>query len=365
MDTDSLSPWLTLCRAPGIGSATIHRLLAHFPDLDSALSAPSAALRRAGLSDPQRAALKAVDSAAIARDLAWLAQPDCHLITSSDPRFPSRLADIANPPAMLFVQGDPDLLSLPQVAVVGARSPSPQGVANAEAFAAELARAGFVITSGLALGIDGAAHRGALAAGYTLAVCGTGLDRVYPARHRDLAHRMLAQGSTLVSEYPLGVGALAENFPRRNRIISGLALGVLVVEAARESGSLITARYALEQGREVFAIPGSIHNPMARGCHALIRQGGKLVETVNDLFEELGPVLGMQRASLKQTPELEPETAHSDPVLAVIDDTPVTLDQLVSRLDWPAERLLVALTTLELEGRVAQLPGGRYQRVHR
>lgn len=266
---------------------------------------------------------------------------------------------------MLFVQGDPDLLSLPQVAVVGARSPSPQGVANAEAFAAELARAGFVITSGLALGIDGAAHRGALAAGYTLAVCGTGLDRVYPARHRDLAHRMLAQGSTLVSEYPLGVGALAENFPRRNRIISGLALGVLVVEAARESGSLITARYALEQGREVFAIPGSIHNPMARGCHALIRQGGKLVETVNDLFEELGPVLGMQRASLKQTPELEPETAHSDPVLAVIDDTPVTLDQLVSRLDWPAERLLVALTTLELEGRVAQLPGGRYQRVHR
>lgn len=269
---------------------------------------------------------------------------------------------------MLFVQGDPEVLAMPQIAIVGARNASPQGLENAQAFAAELARGGFIVTSGLALGIDGAAHRGALSAGYTIAVCGTGLDRVYPARHRNLAHQIVDGGGALVSEYPCGVAALAENFPRRNRIISGLTLGVLVVEAARESGSLITARYALEQGREVFAIPGSIHNPMARGCHALIRQGAKLVETVQDLFEELAPALGTQRANDKRQVNGAGSKAAEVTdvgVLGALNDAPQTVDQLADRVGQPVGELQVVLTTLELQGQVAMTADGRYQRLRR
>jgi DNA processing protein len=354
---------LLLCRAPGIGSATVRRLLDEFPDVEAVLSASPAALRAAGLGSRQIDALRKPDEAAIATDLQWLTQDNCHLLTCTDPAFPSRLQQIPQAPALLFVQGDPEVLSMPQLAIVGARNASPQGLENAEAFAAELARGGFIVTSGLALGIDGAAHRGAMTTGYTIAVCGTGLDRVYPARHRALAHQIVDGGGALVSEYPCGVAALAENFPRRNRIISGLTLGVLVVEAARESGSLITARYALEQGREVFAIPGSIHNPMARGCHALIRQGAKLVETVQDLFEELAPALGTQRATDNR--QVNRSDPADDGVLGALDDAPQTADQLAHRVGRPVGELQVALTTLELQGQVAMTADGRYQRLRR
>ncbi len=359
---------MLLCRAPGIGSASVRRLLEEFPDAESVVASSAAALRAAGLSAAQIDALRKPDEAALAADLQWLEQDRCQLISCTDPAFPQRLQEVPQAPAMLFVQGDTDVLSMPQIAIVGARNASPQGLENAQAFAAELARGGFIVTSGLALGIDGAAHRGALSAGYTIAICGTGLDRVYPARHRALAHQIVDGGGALVSEYPCGVAALAENFPRRNRIISGLTLGVLVVEAARESGSLITARYALEQGREVFAIPGSIHNPMARGCHALIRQGAKLVETVQDLFEELAPALGTQRASDKgrvSQAGTEAVDGAGDGVLGALDDAPQTVDQLADRVGQAVGELQVVLTTLELQGQVAMTADGRYQRLRR
>jgi DNA processing protein len=250
--------------------------------------------------------------------------------------------------------------------MVGARSASAQGLENAQAFAAELARCGLTITSGLALGIDAAAHRGALAAdGFTVAVCGNGLDRVYPARNKELAHAIAARG-LLISEFPTGTPPQAEHFPRRNRIISGLALGVLVVEAARESGSLITARLAGEQGREVFAIPGSIHNPLARGCHALIREGAKLVETVEDIFSELGPLLPAARAAAAPdgaaaTPQ-DPVQAR---VLAALGFETLAMDHLVGRLGLPVEQIGAALLALELEGLVAAGPGDTFTRLQR
>ncbi len=356
---------MVLSRAPGIGSVAVQRLLQRFSTAAHAVSAGAAAWRAAGLSEAQIHALQHPDEAAIARDLDWLALPGRAALTLADDRYPAALREIAQPPSLLFVHGDADWLNLPQLAIVGSRHASPQGLDNAQAFAAELARRGLAITSGLALGIDGAAHRGALAAGGgTVAVCGTGLDRVYPARHKALAHD-IAAGGVLVSEFPTGVGPLAENFPRRNRIISGLSLGVLVVEAARESGSLITARLALEQGREVFAIPGSIHNPMARGCHALIRQGAKLVETVDDLLEELGPVLGLRRArsaAPSPAPAAAPEDAVERAVLQALGDDAVAVDVLAARTCQPLPQLQVALTRLELSGRVAAAPGGRYQR---
>ncbi len=372
MDAQSLRPWLILCRAPGIGSATVRKLLITFADPASIVAAQPSALRRAGLSEAQIQALQRVDDAALERDLQWLAQPACHALTLADPRYPVRLREIAQAPPLLFVQGDLDWLDAPQLAVVGSRHASPQGLENAQAFAAELARRGLTITSGLALGIDGAAHTGALAGGGgTVAVCGTGLDRVYPARHKALAHQIIGSGA-LVSEFPVGVGAAAENFPRRNRLISGLALGVLVVEAARESGSLITARLALEQGREVFAIPGSIHNPLARGCHSLIRQGAKLVETVDDVLVELAPLLGMRRALIETSPASAATDASTDAlsdgqakVLQALGDELLGVDQLAARLEQPISSLQAALTQLELDGWIAVAAGGRYQRLAR
>ncbi|HEY1077680.1 MAG TPA: DNA-processing protein DprA [Fontimonas sp.] len=372
MDAQSLRPWLILCRAPGIGGATVRKLLNTFADPASIVAAQPSALRRAGLSEAQIQALQRIDDTAIAADLQWLAQPDCHALTLADPRYPARLRDIAQPPPLLFVQGDPDWIQAPQLAIVGSRHASPQGLENAQAFAAELARRGLTITSGLALGIDGAAHTGALAGGGgTVAVCGTGLDRVYPARHKALAHQIIGSGA-LLSEFPVGVGAAAENFPRRNRIISGLALGVLVVEAARESGSLITARLALEQGREVFAIPGSIHNPLARGCHSLIRQGAKLVETVDDILVELAPLLGMRRALIEATPAQGADAPRADALsdgqsqlLQALGDELLSVDQLAARLDQPISSLQAALTQLELAGWIAVAAGGRYQRLAR
>lgn len=302
---------------------------------------------------------------------SWLAQPGHHLVTRDDPLYPPRLRQIERAPPALFVLGDPELLRLPQIAIVGSRNPTPSGQENAEAFAASLARAGLIVTSGLALGIDAAAHQGALSAnGLTIAVCGTGLDRVYPARNRALAHEIARHGA-LVSEFPPGMPALAGNFPRRNRLISGLSLGVLVVEAALQSGSLITARLAGAQGREVFAIPGSIHSPLARGCHRLLREGAKLVESAQDILEEIGPLLnhdqpGMEITGAGRTPDEASPRGQDDPeygrLLQAIGFGPARIDQLVERTGLTAEALASMLLILELRGEVALVPGGAYQR---
>ncbi|MDR3417634.1 MAG: DNA-processing protein DprA [Nevskia sp.] len=372
MTAGELRPWLALLRVPGLGPARGRRLLERFGSPAAAFDAGAAAWRGAGLDDAFCQALAEPDWAGVDLDLGWLEQSAASapraLITRDDPRYPPQLAEISAAPLALFVHGDPELLRLPQLAVVGARSASAQGAENAQAFAAELARRGLTVTSGLALGIDAAAHRGALAAdGFTLAVCGNGLDRVYPARNRELAHAIAARG-LLVSEFPTGVAPLPEHFPRRNRIISGLSLGVLVVEAARESGSLITARLAAEQGREVFAIPGSIHNPLARGCHALIREGAKLVETVDDILAELAPLLPAARAAASPARPPAPEPADGgDPdrqrVLQALGFETLSLDHLVSRLGLPVERISAALLRLELDGLVAAGPGDTFTRL--
>lgn len=304
----------------------------------------------------------------MARDLAWLEQPGHHLLDWSDPRYPPLLRQIARPPPLLFVHGDPACLCQPQLAIVGARHPTPAGRDTAQRFAAHLAGCGLIITSGLALGIDAAAHQGALSdvsSGQTIAVMGCSLDQVYPARHRELARAIAARGA-LVSELPIGTPPLAENFPRRNRLISGLALGVLVVEAAAQSGSLITARLAVEQGREVFAIPGSIHNPLAKGCHALIRQGAKLAETAADILEELGALAAAaaQPALVEPAPIPTPTLSEDyQRLLVAMGDAPVSVDALADRCGLTAEALSSMLLILELEGRVAAMPGGLYERL--
>lgn len=368
-----LRGWLALQRVDGLGPAGARRLLERWGAPEAVLAAGTSAWRAAGLADALCESLARPDWAGVEQDLAWLegaAAAPRAVITCRDPRYPPLLGQIAQAPLLLFTLGDPDLLRLPQLAMVGARSASAQGLENAQAFAAELARRGLSITSGLALGIDAAAHRGALAAGgYTIAVCGNGLDRVYPARNRELAHAIAAAG-LLVSEFPIGVAPLREHFPRRNRIISGLALGTLVVEAARESGSLITARLAGEQGREVFAIPGSIHNPLARGCHALIREGAKLVETVDDILAELAAQLPAARAAMAPgTKPAKDEAAARDPdqarVLEALGFETLGLDQLVGCLGLPVERISAALLGLELDGLVTAGPGDSFTRLQR
>jgi DNA processing protein len=360
----SLRHWLALIRAPGIGPATGLRLLERFGDPQALFGAGAEAWTAAGVPLALQAGLHRPDQAGVEQDLRWLGQDGCHLIPWSDERYPPLLREVAQAPIALFCRGDPAVLAQRQLAIVGARSATRQGAEIAEAFAAELTRCGLVITSGLALGIDGAAHRGALAAGgATVAVCATGLDRIFPARHRELAHE-IAQRGALVSEFPTGTPPLAENFPRRNRIISGLSLGVLVVEAAPRSGSLITARLANEQGREVFAIPGSIHSPMSRGPHALIRQGAKLTESVPDILEELAAQLGEHfeqpaRDEVLRT-ELDPQRQR---VLDAVGFEPTAFDHLVERLEMPVDALSAALLTLELDGRIATAAGGAYQRL--
>lgn len=361
MNPPDLQSWLTLLRAPGVGGVTLARLIAAFGSAEAVLGASATALRPLGLADETLQFFARGDPEGVALDLAWLDRPGRGLLTLEDSRYPQRLREIPSAPAALFYQGDPELLALPQLAIVGARTATPQGLENARAFAAELARRGLCITSGLALGIDGAAHRGALeGGGMTIAVCATGLDRVYPARHRELAHDIVREG-LMVSEFPIGVQALAEHFPRRNRIISGLSMGVLVVEAAPESGSLITARYANEQGREVFAIPGSIHNPLARGCHRLIRQGAKLVESVDDILEEIAPQLRQRRVEMAEA--APPEDPAQARVLEALGTDPRSFDQLQAGSGLDAAALSEALLALELSGEVAAAAGGAYQRL--
>jgi DNA processing protein len=294
-------------------------------------------------------------------DLAWLAEaPDRHALFLDQPGYPPLLAQIPDPPLVLLVEGRPELLRLPQVAVVGSRNASPSGREIALAMAAALADCGLVVTSGLAEGVDGAAHRGALRGGPTIAVLGTGPDRIYPRQHADLAQQIREHGA-LVSEQPVGTPPHGFNFPRRNRIISGLSLGVLVVEAGPQSGSLITARQAAEQGREVFAVPGGIHNPLARGCHALIREGAKLVESVNDILEELPP--WTQLGLAPPTPvAARPADPGDNSLLAHIGDNPVSIDQLVARTGLTVAEVSTMLLTLQLDGLVTALPGGLFGR---
>jgi DNA processing protein len=309
-------------------------------------------------------ALGETDAAGIARDLEWLEGPGRTLLTADDPRYPVQLAAVPRMPAALFVRGDPALLARPQVAIVGSRSATAAGREAAFSFAARLAAHGFAVTSGLATGIDAAAHRGALAAGgVTIAVCGTGLDRVYPSEHARLADQIAATGA-LVSEFPTGTPPVPHNFPRRNRMMSGLSRGVLVVEAAARSGSLITARLAGEQGREVMAVPGSIHNPLARGCHRLIKEGAALVESVDDVLAALGASRLESASGARESAGIPQGELDSDVemLLNALGFGPTDLDRLVERTGMSARSVLSKLQLLELEGRVEILAGGRYSR---
>ena len=363
---DTLTDWLTLCHAPGAGAVTIQRLRETFSTPAAALKASNGELLRLGLKQATIDALRKPEERLITRELEWCEADNNHIITCRDPAYPVLLAQLPDPPPLLYIHGDVNLLSEPQLAMVGSRNPSSSGRQTAVDFARHLASAGLVITSGLALGIDAASHQGALDANApTIAVMGTGLDRVYPARHRDLARRIAEQGS-LVSEFPLGTSPQPGNFPQRNRIISGLSLGTLVVEAAIRSGSLISARYALEQGREVFAIPGSIHNPLARGCHHLIREGAKLVETAQDVIDELGSLA----AACSTLPGVVEETTRPQQLgeeylqlLDSIDFDPTSIDQLVERSGLTPAEVSSMLLQLELSGHIASNPGGRYSRL--
>lgn len=363
----ALRCWLTLHRVPGVGTHTLATLLRHFGTIEAVFAASRAQLlsalgHRSTLVDH---ILGGADAEMLAQHLAWLEQPGHHVLTCLEPEYPRLLSEIAYPPLLLFVLGDKRLLSRAQLAVVGTRNPTPAGVDTAQAFAGALAQAGLVVTSGLALGIDGAAHRGALdAGGQTIAVMGTGVDCVYPARHRSLAQRITQHGA-IVSEFPLATPPKAENFPRRNRIISGLSVGTLVVEAALRSGSLITARYAIEQGREVFTIPGSIHSPLARGCHALIREGAKLVETARDIIEELGALASLtdQEASADEHPSVPTADPRLLTLLEHIGHDPVSVDTLVERSGLTPHSISSMLVEMELLGVVAACAGGRFMRV--
>ncbi|MBK1671724.1 DNA-protecting protein DprA [Ectothiorhodospira shaposhnikovii] len=368
MEPSALAPWLHLWHAPGVGPVTFTRLLQAHATPQGVLAAGRTAWQQAGLSPEAMAFLEQDTPPGIQADLDWVCRDGHHILTLEDPRYPPRLKNTPAPPPVLYVVGDPQVLSWPMLAVVGSRHPTPGGRETAAAFSAHLARRGLVIASGLAKGIDAAAHEGTLAAqGLTVAVTGTGPDRIYPAAHRALAHRIVAEGA-MVTELPTGTPVTPQNFPRRNRILAGLAVGTLVVEAATRSGSLITARLAAEQGREVFAIPGSIHNPLARGCHRLIREGAKLVETADDILEELGDLLPPHaRQSRLMEPPAAPDQDMPDEdhvrLLEAMGYDPVSVDQLVARTTLTVGAVSSMLLLMELRGQVASLSGGRYVRL--
>ena len=379
MDPQELQAWLRLTLTPGVGNATARKLLAAFGSAPAVFAQSRTTLRQLG-SDKLASAL-ATEPPALAAQLQttldWLqAGDDRRIATLGDAAYPSALLDTEDPPLMLYMLGTlaSRAQAAPQIianslAIVGSRNPTPQGESNARQFARAFGSAGLCVVSGLALGIDGAAHDGAmLGGGDTIAVVGTGLDRVYPKKHLALAHRIARQGM-LISEFPLGTPPLTSNFPKRNRIISGLSRGTLVVEAALQSGSLITARLAVEQGKEVFAIPGSIHSPQSRGCHALIKQGAKLVEVAQDVLEELHfPAAGATGALSGEPPQTASgadaaDSASDDPLLAAMGFDAVNLDALQARCGLDTAQLQAQLLTLELDGEVARLPGGLFQRM--
>lgn len=392
MERDELGGWLRLTLTPGVGNETSRKLLAAFGSPESIFRQPFAALGHV-VSRAQATSLQLVPvglQKLLDITCTWLESADNHrLVMLGDSNYPSALLNIEDPPLMLYLLTAGQALRddffsqgvLKSVAIVGSRTPTPQGLATAQQFGRALSEAGMTVVSGMALGIDGAAHQGAIEGAAnsvlenhlaTIAVVGTGLDRVYPSSHRALAHA-IAQNGVIVSEYPLGTPPLPDNFPKRNRIISGLSQGTLVVEAALKSGSLITARMASEQGREVFAIPGSIHSGKSRGCHALIRQGAKLVETVEDILEELSP----QYESLARTTcvktnaglantdvvRFSDDLDENDALVQALGFDPVSLDALQARTGLDTPSLQAQLMTLELDGRLARLPGGLFQRI--
>jgi DNA processing protein len=374
--TESLKNWLTLRHTTGVGPRTFHALLDAFGSVDIALDANASQLSQLGIKSSVITALTNRERPDIQADLDWLTQTNNHIITLQDERYPAQLKTLSDAPPLLYVRGDTDYLNRPQLAIVGTRNPTASGRNTAKEFAHHLADAGITITSGLASGIDGASHEGALLglAG-TVAVVAHGLDIVYPARHQQLAQSISEHGA-VISEMPIGAQPTRGSFPRRNRLISALALGTLVVEAAQKSGSLITARCALEQNREVFAIPGSIHNPMARGCHQLIRQGAKLVESANDILEDLPISLGQTstypRKSSNDIPEESPKKtkdAHKtlDPdhqkLLKCLAYEPVSIDELVPLSGFTAAKVASMLLILELDDIIA-CQDGRYTRIN-
>lgn len=353
----SLGFLLALLRIPGVGAVKLSEILDNCRDLSTLFDG----------SDRCRIMPGTADWARVEQDLAWMQSPGCHIITKFHPAYPALLKETRGAPPVLFVRGNLQILARPQIAIVGSRNPTPGGCENAQRFAEHFSSAGFTVNSGLAMGIDGAAHRGALlGVGSTIAVLGNGLDSIYPASHKGLAHEIIEKDGALVSEFPIGYPPATSHFPRRNRIISGLAVGTLVIEAGLKSGSLITAKAALDQGREVFAIPGSIHNPLAKGCHALIRQGAKLVETADHVLEELGALLKYvmrpKADPLKASAPLAPlESQHADLLSQVgYDCTPV--DTVIARSGLTAKAVSTMLLELELGGYLSSVPGG-YARV--
>jgi DNA processing protein len=353
-----LAAWLRLSLTPGIGPAALRGLLAKFGLPEAVLTQGRAELSRFVLSPSLDALHSAPVDRAVERALEWANGEGCAVVTLADETYPRTLLEIPDPPPLLYVRGRVELLRGPALAFVGSRNATAQGEANAAAFATALSDAGLTIVSGLALGIDAAAHRGGLAgASSTIAILGTGVDVVYPRANAELAARIAREG-LLVSKFPLGTPAAQHHFPRRNRLISGLARGCLVVEAAIASGSLITARSAADQGRDVFAIPGSIHSPLAKGCHALIKSGAKLVESAEDVLAELSGV----QPSARPAPRLQAATTQTG-LLAYMGHDPVDIDVLCERAGLSAEQVSAELLRLELDGQVSALPGGFYQRL--
>ncbi len=365
--TTDLHPWLVLKHTAGLSRRRALELVQHAGGARRAIELDQPSLIDLGIPAETAAELRQFDAAALEADLKWLEHPNHHFVPHGSAQYPAMLARIPDPPLGLYVVGELELLNHPQIAMVGSRNPTKQGEENAAAFAHFLAEAGFGITSGLALGIDAASHRGALASsGLTVAVCGTGLDSVYPKSHIELATEIAERGA-LVSEFSTQTPPHKGNFPQRNRIISGLSVGVLVVEAAFRSGSLITARYAGEQDREIFAVPGSIHNPMARGCHRLIKDGARLVESGSDVLGELGQ---LTQSALDDNDSSGPANEGSEPSLSEdqalllhsLGYEPSTINQLCSRTGLTADAVSSMLLILELQGHVLITDGGRYRR---
>lgn len=355
---EELLSWLRLTLVPGVSLTVQRALLSKYGSPQAVLDMSRQEVSNFAGGDIAERLSAGPDPDLLERTMRWLGEPIHHLLTLADAAYPQSLLTISDPPTVLYAQGKIELLNHTTLAIVGSRNATPQGERDAQAFARAISDAGVCIASGLALGIDAAAHRGGLAGkGSSIAVMGTGPDLIYPPRNRDLAHA-LADSGCLVSEFPLGTRSIAGNFPRRNRLISGLSRGVLVVEAAPRSGSLITARFALEQGRDVFAIPGSIHSPLSKGCHELIKQGAKLVESADDVLDEL--------AGVKREPEdgeTKPREQPRNPLLEAMGFAPITVDQIAQRTGLGAAALSAQLSQLEIEGRVSALAGGWFQRV--
>jgi len=364
---DVTTAWVKLARVTGLQGAFLQQALQECESLLELLELPDQALAALGANAKTRHSLHTAQ--AEAEDITWLEHEQHHLVPIEHPLYPPLLRRIADPPMVLWCVGDSEALVRPQIAMVGSRNASGSGCDNAFAFARHFAAAGLVVTSGLALGVDGAAHRGALKSGCTVAVMAAGPDSVYPREHQALARSIVGQG-VLVSEYPPGTGIRRGQFPHRNRIISGMSLGVLVVEAGLRSGSLITARLATEQGRDVFALPGSIHNPMSKGCHRLIKQGAKLVETAAEVLEELGPMAaelgGLIQARMEPQEEVPSPAGALEPnerrLLELLEFDPITVDQLVLRSGLTVNDVSSMLLALELQGLVQADLGGRYSR---